>query len=222
MIFLEFERMAGAAIRADDDLMADFRAVHGGILAALLDDMVAVSMRMSSVDATDVQSYRFVNYGRVMVALDRLYGIEPDAGHLAAVVATASDAQTERVWDAPDLVAVMRVVAVHSGRWRGENSDLLDDMRAFRPADADRSTGPWWPASPQHLGTRLRNQQHALSLAGLRIDFGKSNGRRVVRLALADDLVAKLSAPASIAEIDQTRTGSGPFGAFVHKGGPVA
>ncbi|MDG4755502.1 hypothetical protein O7630_31655 [Micromonospora sp. WMMD718] len=201
MIFLEFERMT-TGIRADDDLLAEFRTLHSGILAALLDDMVAALMRLPLVDAADVRAYRFVNFGKVFVALDRHYGLDPDAGHLAAAIAAATDQQTERVHDAPDLVAVMRVVASEGGKWEGSAAALLAAMGRWAPEDAGRQSGPWWPSSAAQLGTRLRNQQHALSLAGLRIEFVKSNGRRRIEASMSPADARAVLAPETRADIE--------------------
>lgn len=200
MLFLEFERLVAANIKADDDLMADLRDAHPRILGAVLTDMCRALAELPNVPTSAINGYRFVNFAKVFAALD----VFDTPGYVEALTVEATEALAERVYDAPDLVALFRVVAAEGGEWRGTAGDLLDAMRRFRPEDAghtDRSV--WWPATAAHLGTRLRNQQHALSLAGLAVEFIRTHGgRRSMHMTMPPDHIATWSAPTSIADIE--------------------
>jgi energy-coupling factor transporter ATP-binding protein EcfA2 len=197
MLFLEFERMAAAVQRPDDDVFADFHAAHPRILGALLDAMVAALALLPSIDNAATRGYRFGNFAKVFAALDRL-----DApGYVEALVRESTGALAERVYESPDLVAVLRVVAADAGAWVGTATELADAIRRFAPADAGRPSGPWWPPTGAHLSTRLRNQQHALSLAGLGLEFRKSNAARCIHATMAPADVDRWTQPTTISEI---------------------
>jgi energy-coupling factor transporter ATP-binding protein EcfA2 len=204
MIFLEFERMTVSRIRADDDLMADLREAHPRILGAVLDDMAAVLAVVADVSIEDTAGYRFVNFAKVFAAMDRV----DVPGYIDALNREATEALTERVFDEPVLIALLRAVATDGGEWAGTSGELLAAMGRFAPEDAGRSGRAWWPASPRALGTHLRNQQHALSLAGLSIEFRKSNGSRLIYADMPADARARWAAPQSIADIADTLGGS--------------
>lgn len=204
MIFLEFERMTVARIRADDDLMADLREAHPRILGAVLDDMAAVLATVADITTADTGGYRFVNFAKVYAAMDRV-----DApGYIDALNREATEALTERVFDEPVLIALLRAVATEGGEWSGRAADLLDAMGRFAPEDAGRSGRAWWPASPKALGTHLRNQQHALNLAGISIEFRKSNGSRLIYASMGAEARERWAAPQSIADIADTLGGA--------------
>jgi energy-coupling factor transporter ATP-binding protein EcfA2 len=198
MIFLEFERMTVDRIRADDDLMADLREAHPRILGAVLDDMAAVLAIIGEVSTADTDGYRFVNFAKVFAAMDRV----DTPGYIGALNREATEALTERVFDEPVLIALLRATAAEDdGEWSGTAGELLHAIGRYAPDDAGRPGRAWWPASPKGLGTHLRNQQHALSLAGLRVEFRKSNGSRLIFTTITPEARERWSAPQSIADI---------------------
>jgi energy-coupling factor transporter ATP-binding protein EcfA2 len=206
MIFLEFERMTVDVIRADDDLMADLRNAHPRILGAVLDDMVTALHHMPTVTTADTKGYRFVNFAKVFAALD----VFDTPGYIDALTREATESLAERVFDAPDLVAILRVVAADKGDWLGTSGDMLDAMRRWQPEDAQGRTdrGVWWPATAAHLGTRLRNQQHALSLVGLRLEFKRQRtGARTFHATMAPVDVARWAQPTSLSDIEIIQRG---------------
>lgn len=204
MIFLEFERMTVGTIRADDDLMSDLRAALPRILGAVLTDMSAVLSLLDDVPTEATQGYRFINFAKVYAAMDTV-----DApGYIDALNREATESLTERVFDEPVLVALLRTAAAEDdGEWSGTPTELLTAIGRYAPDDAGRPGRAWWPASAKGLGTHLRNQQHALSLAGLRVEFRKSNGARLVNLAASPEARDRWSAPQSIADIAETLGG---------------
>jgi energy-coupling factor transporter ATP-binding protein EcfA2 len=204
MIFLEFERMTVANIRADDDLMADLREAHPRILGAVLTDMAAVLARVGEVTIEQTSGYRFINFAKCFVAMDTV-----DApGYIDALNREATEAQIERVHDEPVLIAVLRVVATEDeGEWTGTAADLLNAMARYAPDDAGRPGRTWWPASPKGLSTHLRKQQHALNLAGLSVDYRKSNGTRLIHATVTPEARERWAAPQSIADIADTLGG---------------
>lgn len=203
MIFLEFERMTVSRIRADDDLMADLREAHPRILGAVLDDMADVLGTLADITTEDTQGYRFVNFAKVFAAMDRV----DRPGYIDALNREATESLTERVFDEPVLVALLRTIAGEDGEWSGTAAELLLGMARWAPDDAGKPGRAWWPASPKALGTHLRNQQHALSLAGLRIEFRKSNGSRLIFASMPDEARERWAAPQSIADIADTLGG---------------
>lgn len=206
MIFLEFERMTLDRIVADDDLLADMREHRPAILGALLDDMAAALALLPSITTPDTRGYRFVNFAKVFAALDRI----DSPGYVDALVTEATEALTERVFEAPDLVALLRAVAAQGGTWEGTAAQLLDAMRPWTPEDAGRANGPWWPASANQLGTRLRNQQVALGLAGMAVEFQRRNARRVIRIDMTPEAMEEWTAPQTIADIEIIQKGGTP------------
>jgi energy-coupling factor transporter ATP-binding protein EcfA2 len=206
MIFLEFERMTVANIRADDDLMADLREAHPRILGALLDDMCSALARIPEVSTTDTQGYRFINFAKVFVAMD-----EVDApGYIDALNREATESQIERVHDEPVLVALLRTVAAEDdAEWTGTAAELLMAIGRYAPEDAGRPGRAWWPASAKGLSTHLRKQQHALNLAGLALDYRKSNGARIIHATVSDAARDQWRQAQSIADIADTLAGGG-------------
>jgi hypothetical protein len=72
----------------------------------------------------------------------------------------------------------------------------------------------WWPATARHLGTRLRNQQHALSLVDLTIEFrrlGKAR-ERVLYLSMSHAARIRWSGGRTVADLEDNRSGRNPFG----------
>jgi energy-coupling factor transporter ATP-binding protein EcfA2 len=204
MIFLEFERMTVANIRADDDLMADLRAAHPLILGALLADMSAALAALDGIPTEATFGYRFINFAKVFVAMDSV----DSAGYIDALNREATEAQIERVFDEPVLVALLRAVAAEDdGEWTGTAGELLLAIGRYAPDDAGRPGRAWWPNSPKGLSTHLRKQQHALTLAGLSLDYRKSNGFRIIHATVTPAAREQWSAPQSIADIADTLGG---------------
>ncbi len=203
MIFIEFERMTVDHIVADDDLMADMREHHAAILGAVLTDMCAALRRFPAITTVDTRGYRFVNFAKVFAAMDL---IDPE-GYVDALVTEATESLAERVYEAPDLVALLRAVAGEGGEWEGTASELFDVLRRWTPEDAGRQNGPWWPSSAAQLGTRMRNQQVALGLAGLAVEFRRRKGRRTLHLELTADALTEWTAPQSLADIEIIQKG---------------
>jgi hypothetical protein len=188
MLVLEFGRMR-QGIRSDVDLLAEFRGRHPRLLGALLDDVSRVLRLLPSITAAEVQRYRFVDYGRVHIALDRIIG----PGFLSAIVDATRSVLAERVHDSPDLAALLAVLADAGGSFRGTSLDLLGKLAAQRPDDRD----VWWPNTAMQLGTRLRNQQHALASVGLDIGFTRTTTARVLVVTLDDPTTAPDMSPAA-------------------------
>lgn len=206
MIFLEFERMTVDRIVADDDLMADLHEHHPKILGAVLTDMAEALRRLPTISTQDTRGYRFVNFAKVFAAMDL---IDPE-GYVAALVAEATESLAERVYEAPDLVGLLRTVAAEGGEWEGTASELFEALRRWTPEDAGRQSGPWWPSSAAQLGTRMRNQQVALGLAGLAVEFRRAAGRRTLHLELTPDALREWTAPQSLADIEIIQKGGKP------------
>jgi energy-coupling factor transporter ATP-binding protein EcfA2 len=205
MIFLEFERMTVANIRADDDLMVDLREAHPHILGALLDDMAAALVALDGITTEDTSGYRFINFAKIFVAMDSV----DSPGYIDALNREATEAQIERVFDEPVLVALLRAVATEDGgEWSGTAGELLSAIGRYAPDDAGRPGRAWWPSSPKSLSTHLRKQQHALTLAGLCIDYRKSNGFRIIHATVTPEAREQWAAPQSIADIADTLGGS--------------
>ncbi|WP_435126272.1 hypothetical protein [Micromonospora tulbaghiae] len=200
MVFLEFGRMPEGQTRADDDLLADLHKAHPRILGALLSDMAAALLHLPDLTPQDAGGYRFAKYGMVHAALDRI----DSPGYVDALLTEAADALTETIPDTPDLLALLRVVARAGGSMKVTAADLLAAMNPHRPANAGQQSGPWWPATGEQLGTRLRNQQEALRKAGLTVEFGREGKARtrVVLMSMTADAIDTWKPPASIADIE--------------------
>jgi len=193
---IELQPIDPARRLPETQLAAKFGAARPRLLGVIYDVVADVLDVLPDVEVFELP--RMADYGRVLGALDHMWGWHSLARYrqrLAEIATEVTDAD-------PVALAVAEFVAARRPAvWEGTAGELLVALDAQRPSwERPPRT---WPQTPSVLSRRLRQAAPALRAQGINIDTPEPTGhdrRRVLRLAVATQTSAVPSAPSAIPE----------------------
>jgi hypothetical protein len=124
---------------------------------------------------------RMADFAKIVAAVDEVLGTNAADRYAGQAAGLAAE-----VVEGDDVARAVRdfVVAQASGSWQGTAAALLDELTPDRPTK-------YWPTSPRSLSGRLRQAAVALATVGVEVDSRRSNGVRVITLAVQASSVAE-------------------------------
>ncbi|MFQ5733042.1 MAG: hypothetical protein ACE5KM_13960 [Planctomycetaceae bacterium] len=199
-ILVTLPRIPDDARRTETELWQEFDAAKPRILGALLD---AVSTALANIDGVVLPCKpRMADFAEWGCAAEPALNCVPGA-FLAAYMgnrATANEAAIESSIIAEPLLALLR------GRddWDGTATELKGHLEDA--ADSRTIKQHNWPKRPHVLSGELRRIAPNLRRMGIDVEFGRSGGRRFIRLArtTAQDSVQ------SVTHRENGRSGASP------------
>lgn len=188
---IELQPIDPATRLPETQLAAEFAAARPRLLGVIYDMVADVLDVLPHLEVFELP--RMADYGRILAALDHMWGWHSLARYRQRLTAIATE-----VTDAdPVALAVAEFVASRRPAvWEGTAGELLAALNAWRPSYERPPRG--WPQTPSVLSRRLRQAAPALRAQGIDIDTPEPTGhdrRRILRLAVATASAEMPSAP---------------------------
>lgn len=179
-----------ASRRPETQLAITFAAARPRLLGALYDAVADVLATLPDVSVAELP--RMADYGRVLAALDHMWGWRSLARYHQRLAELATE-----VTDADPVALAIAAFVASRGQagWEGTAGELLAALDARRPSYERPPRG--WPQTPSAMSRRLRQVAPALRAQGIEVAAPTPTGhdrRRVLRLAAAAPATAVPSA----------------------------
>ena len=170
----------GSGTKPEDELWQDFLERRPRLLGAVLDLVVAGLRNMTKVDRPEAGWPRMADFGKLLAALDLEYSTDGLSTYLRAI----SDSELEVVAGNPLADALLRLID-KGDEYLGTPTRLMNTLVHERLHTSEERRG--W-RTPQELSQSLARLSKGLRLAGLHVEWRKSNGKRLLHLRRDTDL----------------------------------
>ena len=161
----------------EEELWADFNAVHADLLGALLDVLSHGLSRRHVIKPKNLP--RMADFTTLMMACET--ALWPEGTFRAAYDLNLAEV-TATVLSADLVASAVRDLMQDRQRWEGTATALLQVLRGVAGEQATKA--PTWPRNGFALSTRLRRGASNLRKIGIAIEFGhdgtKQRSRRIV------------------------------------------
>ena len=161
----------------EEELWADFNAVHADLLGALLDVLSHGLSRRHVIKPKNLP--RMADFTTLMMACET--ALWPEGTFRAAYDLNLAEV-TATVLSADLVASAVRDLMQDRSRWEGTATALLQVLRGVAGEQATKA--PNWPRNGFALSTRLRRGASNLRKIGVAIEFGhdgtKQRSRRIV------------------------------------------
>lgn len=174
MIPVQLQPITPQQRRTDRDLWAAYDAAHPRLLGALLTLTTQVLAAIPAARAAMGTRPRLANYAEILAALDAVSGTNV----LDTYTAARSDLAEAVIQADPVGTAVTQLLDDYATGWDGTAAELA---AALAPPGA---LPEHWPRTPAAMSGRLTRIAPALAVMGITIDRRRSNGTKLIRLAM--------------------------------------
>lgn len=174
MIPVELQRFDPRKRRTDTEVQRAYRDAAPTILTGLLDLTAKILAILPRIHLDELP--RMADFARILAALDALTGWSTREGYTTCTTET-----NHAVVDAdPFAAAIIQLLQGQAVGWQGNATELL---AALAPETVPRD----WPRTARAAAGHVRRIAPALRASGVEVDIRKTNGHRLIHLAMSPD-----------------------------------